>query len=129
MLAPVAGSVLTAVDSLPDNSLGTKDSQHPLGNHLVIQQGDRFLYIAHLRLHTLTVRSGDSVSVGQAIGRCGNSGNSDFPHIHVHATHSMRFGEGVGINLTYGPMRVNLAGKTFEHVEWPLLRGLWVHEP
>lgn len=129
VLAPTSGRVVEAVDSFPDNPLGTKDPLHPLGNHVIIGQGERFIYVAHLRVSTVTVRLGDSVSVGQPIGRCGNSGNSDFPHIHVHATRMARFGEGVGLNLIYGPMRVNLAGKEFDNVEWPLLRGLWVRSP
>lgn len=129
VLSPVAGRVVESADSLPDNAIGTKDGDHPLGNHVVIRQRDRYLYVAHLRQHSLRVKTGDNVAAGQAIGRCGNSGNSDYPHIHVHATNSPNFGEASGINLIYGPMRVNLAGKTFENVEWPLLQGLWVQQP
>lgn len=129
VLAPTAGRVVAAMGSLADNVLGVKDTAHPLGNHVVIHTGDRFFYVAHLRQNSLMVHAGDSVSARAVLGRCGNSGNTDFPHIHVHATHSAVFGQGVGINVTYGPMHVNLAGKDFADVEWPLLRGLWVHAP
>lgn len=129
VLSPVSGRVITALDSLPDNALGVKDATRPLGNHVVIQQGDRYFYVGHLRQHTVSVHAGDVVTAGQTVGHCGNSGNTDFPHIHVHATHSPTFGEGVGLNLLFGPMNVDLAGKTFEHVEWPLIRGLWLRTP
>lgn len=126
VISPVTGRVVTVVDSLPDNILGVKDSVRPLGNHVIIQEGDRYFYLAHLRRRSATVRAGDPVTVAQPIGRCGNSGNTDFPHIHLHATHSPRFGAGFGINLIFGPMNVDLAGKQFQNVEWPLLRGLWL---
>jgi murein DD-endopeptidase MepM/ murein hydrolase activator NlpD len=129
VLAPVSGKVVAAADSFPDNPIGTKDAVHPAGNHVVIQQGDRFVYIAHFRRRTVSVHVGDPVTAGQVIGRCGNSGNTDFPHIHVHATHSATLGDDVGINLMYGPIHVNLAGKEFDNVEWPMLRGLWVRNP
>lgn len=129
VLSPTPGRVVAIVNTLPDNTLGAKDAAHPLGNHVVIQAGDRFFYVAHLRQRSLSVQVGDSVWAGTVLGRCVNSGNTDFPHIHVHATHSAVFGEGVGINVTYGPMHVSLAGKEFTNVEWPLLRGLWVHAP
>jgi peptidase M23-like protein len=129
VLSPVDGRVIETLDSLPDNAIGVRDPVHPLGNHVTIAQGDRYFYLAHLRQRMLTVHAGDTVTAGQAVGRCGNSGNTDFPHIHLHATNSPKLGEGTGINLVFGPMNVVLAGKTFENVEWPMLRGLWVHAP
>ena len=129
VLSPVNGRVVSMLDSAPDNALGAKDAARPLGNHVVIEEGDRYFYLAHLRQDTVSVRAGDAVIAGRPVGRCGNSGNSDFPHIHLHATHSPRFGEGVGINLIFGPMHVELAGKKFDNAEWPLIRGLWLQGP
>lgn len=126
VLSPATGTVVAAVDSLPDNSLGTHDTAHPLGNHVIVSDGERFIYIAHLQRGSVRVATGAAVLAGSVIGACGNSGNSDFPHIHVHATNSARFGEATGLNLQYGPMSVELAGEHFANVSWPLLRGLWV---
>jgi hypothetical protein len=127
--SPVDGRIVIAVDSLPDNRLGARDPSQPLGNHVVVQQRDRYFYLAHLRQHTVSVRAGETVAAGQLVGRCGNSGNTDFPHIHLHATNTPQFGEGLGLNLIFGPMHVDLAGKSFTGVEWPPLRGLWLHAP
>ncbi|QJR37160.1 M23 family metallopeptidase [Gemmatimonas groenlandica] len=126
VISPASGQVVQTMDSLPDNPLGTHDTINPLGNHVVIRSADRFYYLAHFRRGSITVRIGSTVEAGDSIGRCGNSGNSDFPHIHLHATASPRFGEGMGINLVFGPMRAELSGKVFEEVEWPMLSGLWV---
>lgn len=30
------------------------------------------------------VKTGDTVTEGQLIGQCGNSGNTSEPHIHIH---------------------------------------------
>lgn len=129
VLAPAAGVVVSAVDTFPDNAVGVHDLVHPLGNHVVVQSNTRYFYLAHLRRGSVGVRVGDTIVAGATIGRCGNSGNSDFPHIHLHATQSPRVGEGHGLNLTFGPMTVELAGKSFAAVEWPLLRGLWLTMP
>jgi hypothetical protein len=44
----MTGTVVAMLDSLPDNSLGTHDTAHPLGNYVIVGEGDRFIYIAHL---------------------------------------------------------------------------------
>lgn len=36
-------------------------------------------------VHSLSVRKGDRIQAGDVIGRCGNSGNSTEPHLHVRA--------------------------------------------
>jgi murein DD-endopeptidase MepM/ murein hydrolase activator NlpD len=37
---------------------------------------------AHLKFQSTLVRVGQKVKQGQTIGLCGNSGNSDEPHLH-----------------------------------------------
>ena len=50
-----------------------------------------YLLNAHLRPHSATVKVGDRVKAGEAIGRLGNSGNSTGPHLHFHVTDSPQF--------------------------------------
>lgn len=126
VVSPVAGRIVQITDTLPDNPLGEHDRVNLLGNHVVIQSGDRYFYLAHLRRGSVARKVEATVIAGDEVGRCGNSGNSDFPHIHLHATRSPRFGEGTGLNLVFGPIRVELSGKVFEGVEWPMLAGLFV---
>src|SRR5262249_49564043 len=56
------------------------------GNHVIIQSGDRYFFYAHLQPGSLAVKRGDRVRAGQSLGRLGNSGNSDAPHLHFHVT-------------------------------------------
>ncbi|GGV39773.1 M23 family metallopeptidase [Streptomyces spectabilis] len=54
-----------------------------VGNHVVLDLGDgTHAMYAHVRRGSLAVRVGDRVRVGQAIGQCGNSGNTTEPHVH-----------------------------------------------
>jgi hypothetical protein len=129
VMAPVDGRIVAVENGLPDNPIGERDTIHVLGNHVILRNADRFYFIAHLRAGSVGSRLGATVRRGQALGRCGNSGNSDFPHIHLHATHAPHLGEGTGINLIFGPIHADLVGKQFDNVEWPMLRGLWVHAP
>lgn len=54
-----------------------------LGNYLVIKIAPgHFAFYAHLQPHSLRVRLGQRVKRGSVIGRLGNTGNSDAPHLH-----------------------------------------------
>lgn len=81
ILAPSAGVVVHAVDGLADG-----DSRRELaGNHIVIRTNEgRYVALAHLQQGSVVVQPGDEVAIGQKIGLAGNSGNSDFPHLHIH---------------------------------------------
>ncbi|WP_244545325.1 M23 family metallopeptidase [Devosia enhydra] len=77
ILAPAAGTVVAAIDGLPDQPIGTMDPHNPAGNHVVLDLGNsEFAFLAHLRAGSVAVAAGDSVSVGDRLGLCGNSGNS-----------------------------------------------------
>jgi hypothetical protein len=59
------------------------------GNYVVVDiGGGHFAFYAHLQPGSLTVKVGDRVRQGQVLGLLGNSGNSDFPHLHFHLTDS-----------------------------------------
>jgi hypothetical protein len=126
VLSPVGGVVERVVRDLPDNPLGTKDPSNPAGNHVVIKAAEkRFVFLAHFQRASITVAPGDHVRPGEVLGRCGNSGNSDFPHVHLHVQDSLS-GEATGQNPIFSGMTVELTGKKFENVTWPVIRGLFV---
>ena len=85
VLAPAAGTVVWARDSVPDNAPGHMDPAHPTGNSLILDLGGgEYLLLAHMRPGSLRYTVGDHVPADAEVGRCGNSGNTTEPHIHVH---------------------------------------------
>lgn len=98
ILAPGAGTVVTAVDSLADQQIGQRDQRNVTGNHVIIDHGNNeFSLLAHLQRGSVAVRAGDRVQQGQRIGACGNSGNTSEPHLHYHLQNGPAFGQAVGI--------------------------------
>lgn len=127
VLAPVDGEIIAVVDGLPDNPLGVKDPQHPAGNHVVLKTAEgRFVFLAHFQRGTISATVGQRVEAGARLGACGNSGNSDFPHIHMHIQDTPVLNTGRGQNPVFAHIDVDLAGKHFADVAWPLIRGLFV---
>jgi murein DD-endopeptidase MepM/ murein hydrolase activator NlpD len=60
------------------------------GNHLILalDENGPYVVLAHLRAASVRVGSGDSVTVGQTVAACGNSGNTTQPHVHVQVMDS-----------------------------------------
>jgi tRNA A-37 threonylcarbamoyl transferase component Bud32 len=84
LYAPADGKIAKAVNNLDDNPLGQRDEEHLAGNQVVIDLGnDRFVLMAHLQKGSVLVKEGDVVRTGQAIAKCGNSGNTSHPHLHL----------------------------------------------
>ena len=77
VLAPADGTVLYAVDGVPDNTPGHVDVYYRLGNSIVLSVGQgEYVYLCHLMVNSLQVKPGDRVVRGQVVARVGNSGNS-----------------------------------------------------
>ncbi|RVT50376.1 M23 family metallopeptidase [Rubrivivax albus] len=88
VLAPIDGRVVQAVDGLPDQ--GSRSTL--AGNHVVIRLDDqRYVALAHLKQGSVRVAVGDTVRCGQFIALAGASGNTDFPHLHVHVQDSASY--------------------------------------
>lgn len=127
VLAPVDGRVVEVVDDLPDNAVGQKDPVHPAGNHVVIEAApDQYVWLAHFQRGSVAVRPERTVKRGDPVGRCGNSGNTDFPHVHMHVQDTPTFNAGTGRNIVFVGIDVELSGKSFDDVDWPLIRGLFI---
>jgi hypothetical protein len=111
LLAVAAGTVVEARDGIPDNSpVGTLPSltlQNLGGNSIVIDiGGGRFAYYAHVIPGTMTVKIGDSVVQGQVVGKLGNSGNSDAPHLHFHICSGRDYLFSEGLPYTFSTFKV-----------------------
>jgi murein DD-endopeptidase MepM/ murein hydrolase activator NlpD len=71
--------------SLPDHVPPERDRVNLAGNFVAIDcKGVRVL-LAHLKQGSVSVKSGATVTESQQLGQIGNSGNTDEPHLHVHA--------------------------------------------
>lgn len=86
--SPCDGTVVFAVDGLPNQTPPAADRENPPGNYVVIVCTGVSVLLAHLHTGSVTVEAGDTVSTGQQLGRVGNSGNTSEPHLHMHAFRS-----------------------------------------
>jgi hypothetical protein len=102
VLSPCAGRMAFCEDSHPDNASGKTDSAHPAGNYVSIEIAPgRYLMLAHLKAHSIAVKPGDEVKVGQVLAECGNSGNTSGPHAHMQVQTSPEFSyETVAVPMT-----------------------------
>jgi len=87
IVAAAAGKVVQVVGDLPDQVPGQLPSditaETAAGNHVIIDMGEgRFALYAHMIPNSVAVGVGDVVQTGQLLGRLGNSGNTDAPHLH-----------------------------------------------
>ena len=100
--APAAGKVVTAVDSLPDQAIGSRDPSNAPGNHVVIDHGNQeFSLLAHLQPRSLKIRAGQTVKAGDLLGLTGNSGNTSEPHLHVHLMNKPSMLDGEGLPMPF----------------------------
>lgn len=107
--APVDGRVVQVHDGEPDHNAyrGLPSVAYALtqrrrlghgihaviGNHVLIETSylkhrTAVVALCHLQQHSVTVSPGHTIPQGEVIGRCGNSGNSTEPHLHLHALDS-----------------------------------------
>jgi hypothetical protein len=93
LYAPAAGRVAKVVNDRPDMETGKTDLEQIVGNHITIDIGKgRYVLMAHLMQNSILVKPGDEVWSGQAIARCGNSGNTTEPHLHLQVQSDADFG-------------------------------------
>ena len=87
VLAIADGEVISWENDIPDNTApGVKDFSD--ANHFWIRHGDAKVRYVHLQQGSLTphlMAVGAPVAAGQQLGLAGNSGRSDFPHLHLEA--------------------------------------------
>jgi hypothetical protein len=117
VLTPIEGVVAAAHDGEPDHaayrgmpSIGYALTQRRraaagwvalAGNHVLIENGGVVVAVCHLQHGSVKVRPGQRVRIGDALGRCGNSGNSTQPHVHVQATDSRDIQRASAVRLMF----------------------------
>ena len=84
VLSPINGYVIALRGDLVDNIIGEVDRINNWGNYIIIKSDyGYFVEISHLMQNSINVKIGDYVYQGQVIAKCGNSGYSPEPHIHI----------------------------------------------
>ncbi|ASR36980.1 peptidase [Prauserella marina] len=71
------------------------------GNHVLIESDGIVVALCHLQRGTAEVRPGQRVRIADVVGRCGNSGNSTEPHLHVQAVDSRDVEHADAVRLTF----------------------------
>jgi hypothetical protein len=119
ILAPVPGVVVGVHHTAPDHhsfrgmpSVGYALTQRRraaagwgelAGNHVMIETRDGpVVAVCHLQRASVQVQLGQSVRVGEPLGRCGNSGNSTEPHVHVQAIDRLDALSATAVPITFG---------------------------
>jgi hypothetical protein len=117
VLAPIEGVVAAAHATEPDHaayrgvpSIGYALTQRRraeagwmalAGNHVLIESDGVVVAACHLRQGSVRVRPGQRVRIGDVLGRCGNSGNSTEPHVHVQAIDSRDIQGASAVRMTF----------------------------
>lgn len=84
VLSPGDGVVVHARGDVEENAIGEENRRDNWGNCVVIAHGPGFhSLLAHLATGSLEVSTGQRVRRGETIARCGNTGRSPVPHLHV----------------------------------------------
>src|SRR5699024_7208077 len=114
VLAPIAGTVVAVHDGEEDHdayrgfpSLGYAWTQRRrlaagwvalAGNHVMLRtEAGPVVVLCHLQQHSILVASGQRVRSGDLLGRCGNSGNSTEPHLHLQVIDQPRVHEAAAV--------------------------------
>jgi hypothetical protein len=124
VLAVADGTVVTAVDGIPDNAPGEMNTYFQTGNGVILAHADGVHSVyAHLKKRSVRVHEGDKVKRGQVIGLCGNSGNSSQPHLHFQLQDGPRQEMSWGIDAVFQNVKVLRDGKTGTIAKYTFLKG------
>jgi urea transporter len=81
--APAYGWVEEIVDNVVENVIGSVDVENNWGNTIILRHTDHlYSKLSHLKPGSFKVAVGETVTKGQILASCGNSGRSTVPHIH-----------------------------------------------
>jgi hypothetical protein len=89
VLAVADGTVVATRNDLPEQVPGALPKNLPLdqadGNFVVLDiGGGAYVLFAHMQPGSVTVTAGARVKRGDVLGKVGNTGNSQAPHLHLH---------------------------------------------
>jgi hypothetical protein len=103
IVSPLDGTVVKVENNIPDNDTFSGNYPYNTGNTIVIQQGNYFLLMGHLKQGSIKVREGDFVQRNDLLGLVGNSGWTERPHLHMQLIESSlsNYWSGRGVCMRY----------------------------
>jgi len=120
VIAVADGVVVKVSNNHPDSRTnGMKafcDTWSHRGNYIVIKHNDsEYSLIAHLMPQSITAKVDDKVKQGQAIAKCGNSGNCVSPHIHFQLQSSASIFRAMSLPIAFSNIKAqdSVAHKAF----------------
>lgn len=108
VFAPCAGIVVHAEDGAPDMPPPQPDRTRMPGNHVLLDCDGVHVLLAHFTPGSVRVAPSEHVTTGTVVGLVGNSGNSNEPHLHIHAQRPAASGRGL---LSGDPLPIRLNGE------------------
>lgn len=89
VLAVADGTVMSSRNDLPEQAPGALPQGIAIdqadGNFVVLDVGGgNYVLYAHMQPGSVTVKAGDKVKRGDVLGKVGNTGNTQAPHLHLH---------------------------------------------
>ncbi len=130
VLAVADGTVITAIDGVPDNTPGSLNRLAVFGNVVIIHHTNSlYSAYAHLQPGKVRVKVGETVKQGAVLGLCGNSGNSSQPHLHLQLQDGPLIEKSWGVEPVFKDVAVVRNGKSLKMAEYTFLKGDVVGEP
>ena len=81
--------IVSMENNFVDLSVGECDRTHMEGNYVLLACNDFQVLLGHLQQESLAAAA---VAAGHVLARVGNTGNTDFPHLHIHAQKPVPWG-------------------------------------
>lgn len=92
--SPVYGYVVDYRDDVDDNYPGYANIGDNWGNYIIISiNNDTYVILAHLQKNSIKINKGSFIDPQTIIGKCGNSGRSLQPHLHIQVQKSSNLGD------------------------------------
>lgn len=126
VIAPGDGIIIQVIDGSIDVLPGERDRSVGVGNAIIIDhQNGEYSLLCHFKHNSIKLKVGNKVKHGDVIGLCGNTGNTQQPHIHFNLQDGPRMHTANALPAQFRKMLVN--GK--EELNYEPLRGQQISNP
>ncbi len=108
IIAPCNATVASVIRGVKDNVPGKLNPKQLTGNTIVLKiNKNEYLLFAHLKENSILVKEGQQVKQGELMAKCGNSGNTSEPHLHLSLQNHVDMELATGAKLYFSNILVN----------------------